>query len=161
MNLHTFELTQCLQPTDVPHLIRWLARLPNIVHLILKDDAIGKAATTLSSEAEQTNIYEALASPAGGRSGCGEPGGWLCPSLTILHLDTDDVVADLIPIARARGGFDISAHYVHPPKALRRMEALICSSSSQEEKEELCSLVEQAICVCISCGLAIAGTYFY
>ena len=45
VKLHTLELVSCLIFTDVPFLIRWLTRLPNLVRLILKDDAIGEAAT--------------------------------------------------------------------------------------------------------------------
>lgn len=150
--LHTLELVSCLKVADVPFLIRWLAHLPNIVRLILKDDAIGRAAA-LGQDAGVTNLYKALASPLPPVSFT--VNGWLCPSLMILHVETDQVVADLIPIARARGGIASPDLGIPPPSRLRRIEAVLCSNSEPGERELLDSLVDHANCICISCGLAM------
>ncbi|KAF8804068.1 hypothetical protein BYT27DRAFT_7194793 [Phlegmacium glaucopus] len=150
LNLHTLELVSCLQATDVPFLIRWLARLPNIVRLIFKDDAIGLAAATLGQDTDDANLYKALAFPTSSAMN-----GWLCPSLMILHIETDEVVADLIPIARARGGIASPDLGIPPPSRLRRIEAMLCSTSEPGERELLDSLVDHATCICISCGLAL------
>jgi hypothetical protein len=44
LRLGTLELVECLQIGDVAYLIRWLARLPSLVRLVLLGDAIGLAA---------------------------------------------------------------------------------------------------------------------
>ena len=118
VNFHTLELVSCLRFTDVPFLIRWLTRLPNLVRLILKDDAIGEAATTLGQDTDDANLYKAPSSIADG---------WLCPSLMILH--------PLRPIARARGGIASPEFEIPPPSRLRRIEATLYSSSQLGERE--------------------------
>jgi hypothetical protein len=63
--------------------------------------------------------------------------GWLFPSLMILHVETDQVVvADLIPIALARGGIASPDFRVPPPSRSRRIEAMLCSSSEPGEREQ-------------------------
>jgi len=145
--LHTLELQECLQMGDVPYLIRWLARLPNLVRLILLDDAIGRAADSPSTT-EETNLFRALASPQGAGT---IVGGWLCPSLMQLLLSTDVQVTDLIAIARARGGIAASLESISPPDRLRIIEAHICPSGNEREIEELYSLMDEVRCACLGC----------
>ena len=146
--LHTLELVDCLQVSDVAYLIRWLARLPSLVRLTLRDEAIGLAADLLPSE-EECNIFKALASPEGAGP---VVKGWLCPSLVQLRITTDLQVTDLIPIGRARGGVPSSSSH----NSLRRlclMEALLCTSGSSKEIEVLEGLVDVVECGCLGCRI--------
>ncbi|KIK05619.1 hypothetical protein K443DRAFT_674915 [Laccaria amethystina LaAM-08-1] len=147
-NLHTLKLIECLQLADVAFLIRFLARLPNLVRLIIVDDAVGDAAE-LPSDAEEMNLFGALESPKGAESG----GGWLCPSLMVLHLETDLQVQDLIRIARARNETTSSPSSTSNPNRLRWVDAMLCSSGSRSEVEELRTLVDSAVCHCLDCLL--------
>jgi len=116
-HLHTLELIDCLKDIDVPYLIRWLWRLPNLVRLLLTDDQIGKVASRSSPlpENEEVNLYHALAYP----QKINDNSLWLCPSLMILYLDTTPELMDLIPISCSRGGIanDSAAcrPYLWPP----------------------------------------------
>jgi hypothetical protein len=146
-HLHTLELQHCLQTGDIPYLIRWLARLPNLIRLILIDDSIGAAAESTSST-EETNLFAALASP----HGAGDViGGWLCPSLMQLLLSTNVQVIDLIAIARARGGAAAALDTTSAPHRLRLIEAHVCSGGNQQEIEELHSLMDEVRCACLGC----------
>jgi hypothetical protein len=147
LRLHTLELVECLRIDDVPYLIRWLARLPSLVRLILLDDAVGMA-VELRSSSEETNILKALASP----QEAGTPvKGWLCPSLMQLHLATNLSLTDLIDVARARGGITTPPYSTSPPSRLRSITAPLCPSGSQDEIEELKSLADNVRCGCLGC----------
>ncbi|GLB42915.1 hypothetical protein LshimejAT787_1203640 [Lyophyllum shimeji] len=150
--LHTLVLEDCLQVQDVAFLIGWLARLPNLVRLTLWDDAIAPAA----EDEEETNVIRALASPDGARRHAGG-GGWLCPALMQLRIATDLRVADLVPLARARGGRYVQPNSAAvPPKRLRYLEAPLCPCGSEEEIELLRGLVDEVRCVCLSCQFELA-----
>lgn len=148
-NLHTLNLVECLQLADVAFLIRFLARLPNLVRLIIVDDTVGNAAE-LPPGAEESNLFRALKSPKGAESA---GGGWLCPSLMVLHLETDLQVQDLIRIARARNDTTSSPSSTSNPNRLRWVDAMLCSSGSRSEVEELRTLVDSAVCHCLDCLL--------
>lgn len=148
-NLHTLKLVECLQLADVAFLIRFLARLPNLVRLIIVDDAVGNAAESPPG-AEERNLFRALEFPKGAESA---GGGWLCPSLMVLHLETDLQVQDLIRIARARNETTSSLSSTSNPNRLRWVDAMLCSSGSRSEVEELRTLVDSAVCHCLDCLL--------
>ncbi|KAF8881676.1 hypothetical protein CPB84DRAFT_1791546 [Gymnopilus junonius] len=153
-NLHTLELRDCLEITDVPYLIRWLERLPNLIRLFIGDgsNVLGKAPSRLSPDDGESNLYRALAHPMTRQDG---ESFWLCPSLMILHLDADQDIGELLSIARTRGGIASAMHDIPPPNRLRRVEALLCNTGREEEIELLGSLVDQAYCLCTSCGLRV------
>lgn len=160
-HLHTLNLSNCLQKTDLPYLIRWLARLPSLVRLILRDPIISFAAQKSDPESD---LFSALASPNGARELIGD-GGWLCPSLMQLTLDTDtsnvyssgscdNAPADgFIAIARARGGsvppVSVDGKMQMPPTRLRHLEGNLCSDG---DLSELDGLVDIVICTCLGCG---------
>jgi len=146
--LHTLELVDCLQVSDVAYLIRWLARLPSLVRLTLRDDAIGLAADLPPSE-EESNIFRALASPEGAGP---VVKGWLCPALAQLRITTDLQVTDLIPIGRARGRVP-SSHSQNSLRWLCLMEAFLCTSGSSEDIQVLERLVDVLECGCLGCGI--------
>ncbi|KAF8183655.1 hypothetical protein BJ912DRAFT_976030 [Pholiota molesta] len=154
-NLHTLELINCLQPGDLPYLIRWLGRLPNLVSLWIKDDR--------NRESESTqHFFDALSYPQPTENGKAM---WLCPSLTILHVEmVDQKLADLIPIARSRGRNASPICDISPPKQLRRVVAQICPESidATEERVLFDSFIEQPYCICLSSGLGLGccGTPF-
>jgi hypothetical protein len=154
-NLHTLELINCLQPGDIPYLIRWLGRLPNLVSLCIKDDC--------NRESESTqHFFDALSYPQPTENG---EAMWLCPSLTILHVEmVDQKLADLIPIARSRGRNASPIYDISPPKQLRRVVAQICPESidATEERVLFDSFIEQPYCICLSSGLGLGccGTPF-
>ncbi|KDR71568.1 hypothetical protein GALMADRAFT_74855 [Galerina marginata CBS 339.88] len=151
-NLHTLELINSIKQDDVPFLIRWLARLPNLSCLYIKDDsynAIGQAAAHLLPDGQETDLYKALSRPVAGPD---QPT-WLCPSLSILHLDSTHEIADLISIARGRSGIDPHIYDIPPPKPLHILEAYFCAGAKEAEIELLHSLVGQAYCLCLSCDL--------
>ncbi|RDB21987.1 hypothetical protein Hypma_010885 [Hypsizygus marmoreus] len=146
--LHTLELVDCLQVSDVALLIRWLARLPSLVRLILIDDSIARA-RELRSSSEETNILAALASPEGAGP---VVGGWLCPMLMQFCFSTDFQVTDLIPLARARGGVATpSLTTVIRPGRLRVIEAPLCPSGTTEDIRVLANLMDQVRCTCVEC----------
>jgi len=171
--LHTLELRDCVGLGDVPFLVRWLERLPNLVRLFLKDEVFATAKLRsfeasgggggedegLVSDAEDFDIYRALTRPRRMKDG---RMGWLCPLLMILYLDTDQDIADVIPIARARGGNappqDVDG--VLPPNRLRRIETRLCPDATKSDIEELRSLVDQVYCVCTNCGLMVEDGEF-
>lgn len=140
-NLHTLKLVECLQLADVPFLIRFLSRLPNLVRLIIVDDTVGNAAE-LPPGGEERNLFRALESSKGAES---VGGGWLCTSLMVLHLETDLQVQDLIRIARARNETTSSPSSTSNPNRLRWVDAMLCSSGSRSEVEELRTLVDSAV----------------
>ncbi|KAF8151731.1 hypothetical protein B0H34DRAFT_137889 [Crassisporium funariophilum] len=150
--LHTLELVDCLLTTDVPFLIRWLSRLPNLIRLILIDDAIGQAATPSTAGTGQVSLYEALASPT---AAAPVSTGWLCPSLMQLHLDTDLAVIDLIGIARARGGIAQPVGNGPSPARLRRLYSPLCPGGNREEISMLISLMDLVECSCFGCVMSI------
>ncbi|KAJ6617956.1 hypothetical protein B0H10DRAFT_2379781 [Mycena sp. CBHHK59/15] len=148
-NLRSLEFTECFSETHMPYLIRWLARLPSLLRLVLthKDD-IGDPNPLTSSV--ETDIFKALSSPDGAGS---VVGGWLCPSLVHLCVDTNLRVVDIIPIARARGG--AAARSSGLPSRLRLMQATLCSSGTEDEIAEFRSFFAEdsdAICLCLACG---------
>ncbi|RXW20835.1 hypothetical protein EST38_g5018 [Candolleomyces aberdarensis] len=121
-SLHTLELFRCMQPSDIPYLIRFLAQLPNLVVLDLDDDALDDSPEQITDE---DNVLRALSSPEGARSGIR---GWLRPSLMAFHFENVNIrFQDLLDVARVRG----------------------CNSSSTgegttEEAQELYELLEEA-----------------
>ena len=153
LRLSTLELVECLQIDDVAYLIRWLARLPSLVRLVLLDDAIGRAAQ-LQSPTEETNILRVLASPHGAGN---HAKGWLCPSLTHLHLATDLILMDLIGVAHARGGIATSLSSASPPSRLRSITAPLCPNGGHDEIEQLKGLVDNVWCVCLGCEFTLPG----
>ncbi|KIM43906.1 hypothetical protein M413DRAFT_442972 [Hebeloma cylindrosporum] len=153
-HLHTLELIDTLRAGDIPYLIHWLRRLPNLVRLLITDDKIGKAATSTTSTSSNggANLYNALAYPYTNEDRGSSA--WLCPSLMILYLDTAPELMDLIPIARSRGGIAPLTADIPPPARLRRLESHLCVDN-QEELNELKSLIDEANCICTQCGLTI------
>ncbi|KAJ7629405.1 hypothetical protein DFH06DRAFT_1225605 [Mycena polygramma] len=147
-NLQSLELSNCLCPQDIPFFIGWLARLPALLRLTIdsgEEDLCGDP--SISSEA--TNLFPALASP----NGAGPiVGGWLCPSLILLCLETPLRVSDILPIARARGGATPRAPGA--PAKLRSMQGTLCSNGSADDVAELRSLFadpSDVRCLCLSC----------
>lgn len=141
-NLHTLEIRSSLRETDVPTFIQWLSLLPNVVRLILDDDALFRC--------KEASLIEKLSShPVDGED-------WFCPSLMQLFVEGDVQVVDLIAIASARGGV------VEPPFAttsrpsrLRLIEAPLCVSGWDDEIAELKRLVDETRCSCFSCALGL------
>ncbi|KAJ2924295.1 hypothetical protein H1R20_g12798, partial [Candolleomyces eurysporus] len=133
-SLHTLELFRCMQPSDIPYLIRFLAQLPSLVVLDLDDEALDDSPERITDE---DNVFRALSSPEGARSGIG---GWLCPLLMAFHFENVNIrFQDLLDVARARG----------------------CNSSStgegaMEEAKEFRELLEEASCNCWGCALDMA-----
>lgn len=152
-HLHTLELIDTLRAGDTPYLIRWLRRLPNLVRLLITDDEIDKTASITNNG--ELNLYNALAYPWGEEDGGSSV--WLCPSLMILYLDTAPEFTDLIRIARSRGGIAPPAADIPPPARLRRLESHLCPVHNQGELDELKSLIDEANCICMHCGLTIEG----
>ncbi|KAJ7280324.1 hypothetical protein C8J57DRAFT_1501760 [Mycena rebaudengoi] len=148
-NLQSLELHHCLSPNDMPFLIRWLRRLPALLRLTITHDyEIGDADPQTSSL--DTDLYKALSSPSGADSG------WLCPSLIHLHLDVDLSWADILPIARARGGAVVRS--TDSPSGLRSMHAVFCTSATAEEIAEFRSFflnADDVQCLCVSCVMGL------
>ena len=156
-SLHTLELLECLEVDDIPYFVRWLARLPNLVRLVIQDseNALGKAADTSTDG----NLFKALSSPQiWGIPGENQPT-WLCPSLMILYIDAQQEIMDLIPIAQARGGRVVSfvPNFV-PPARLRRITAHLCVTGEQKDIDKFRLMVDETFCICISCELHIERT---
>ncbi|KDR71536.1 hypothetical protein GALMADRAFT_253870 [Galerina marginata CBS 339.88] len=141
-HLHTLRLVDCLERGDIPSLIRWLAHLPNLVRLLLKDEEISLAAARKTVDGEECNLFKALALPRSSEDGSYS---WLCPSLTVLQIESGEQdIEALIPIAQARGG--IAPTFppdVNPPRRLRVIEAFLHESETQENVEMLESLVDE------------------
>ncbi|KAJ6602470.1 hypothetical protein DFH09DRAFT_968860 [Mycena vulgaris] len=144
-NLQSLELSDCISEEDIPLLIGWLARLPSLLRLIITDTG-EFVSPTLSVE---TDLLMALASP----NGAGPVvGGWLCPSLIHLCLDTPLRVADILPIVRARGA---PSRPPGAPAKLHSMQAQLCQSGTAEELAELRSFFQEpddARCLCFGCA---------
>ncbi|KAJ7475183.1 hypothetical protein B0H11DRAFT_1327944 [Mycena galericulata] len=144
-NLQSLELSHSLSEKDIPFLIGWLARLPALLRLTIShDDEIADPTSPESSV--ETDLFKALASPDGAGPVIG---GWLCPSLIHLYLDTTlRSVAEILPIARARTA--------GPGRAkLQTFQAQVCSSGSDEELAIFHSLFEDPSdtrCVCLGCS---------
>ncbi|KAH9475105.1 hypothetical protein JR316_0012216 [Psilocybe cubensis] len=158
-HLHTLDLVNCLNVADIPFLIRWLGKLPNLVRLLLLDvDNILQQAAfheqnlSDSSQNEQFDFLHALAHPAFEKDGKGT---WLCPSLMVLRIYPGANIGGLRSIAQARGGvvpysYDISM--VPPPARLRQIETQLCFNADRENINELVSLADHVYCRCLSCG---------
>ncbi|EAU83479.2 hypothetical protein CC1G_04735 [Coprinopsis cinerea okayama7 len=156
-NLHTLKLVNCLIPSDLPFLVRFLARTPNLVRLILVDEVIAGIPSALSGleesdEGGRAGILDALKSPTAAMSA---GGGWLCPSLMVLHIESKELeTKDLIDVAAIRGvrspvdcGLSQSA-----PKKLRTITGFICAGA-EGELARLESLVDTACCTCLGCDM--------
>ncbi|KAF9481489.1 hypothetical protein BDN70DRAFT_876280 [Pholiota conissans] len=153
-NLHTLELHNCLLPGDISYLIRWLARLPNLVSLSLKDDGVHRSMIIPPDVARQ--FYDSLALPQPRIDS--DEAVWICPSLTILHLEiANRFLTDLLPIAQSRGKGASPIHGILPPKQLRRVEAQICPLGVDKVEERILfdSLIEQPYCICHNFGLGL------
>lgn len=149
--LHTLVLCQCMQPSDIPYLLRFLAQLPNLVVLILNDGAIDDSPEQITDE---DNVFKALSSPEGARNGIG---GWLCPSLVTFRFENVNFdFQDLLAIARVRGCRSSNGDGLGAPKTLRKVSGLLCSHSTREEALELGTLLEEASCGCWGCALDMA-----
>ncbi|KAF8650086.1 hypothetical protein AX16_005412 [Volvariella volvacea WC 439] len=145
-NLRNLELTGALQVDDVPYLIRWLSRLPNLLRLTLRDDALGNAAAAPAPTAEERDVLKALASSSP----------LLCPELLELRIETELVIADLVSIAQARGTNANVEGSLNARGALRYVEAPICpSEGSAEVVDGLRSLVDEVVCGCLGCSFAL------
>ncbi|KAF5320061.1 hypothetical protein D9611_010312 [Ephemerocybe angulata] len=140
IRLHTLKLEQCVRPSDVTYLIRFLARLPNLVRLSLIDDDI--EASEVSTD--EDNFLRALSSPQGARSA---GGGWLCPSLMTLHIEADTAPNDVLDLARQRGCGSNSGGL----RSLRTVSGFLCREGTAEERRETESLVHAVECVCLAC----------
>ncbi len=146
-NLHTLEIRSSLRETDVPTFIQWLSLLPNVVRLILDDDALFRC--------KEASLIEKLSShPVDGeglvlsvfdaalcrrrRAGCGS------------HRDSG------CPWRGGRAPFATMSR----PSRLRLIEAPLCVSGWDDEIAELKRLVDETRCSCFSCALdLLRGTY--
>ncbi|KAJ7119497.1 hypothetical protein C8R44DRAFT_853637 [Mycena epipterygia] len=155
-SLQTLELSNCLSETDLPFLIGWLARLPVLLRLtITHTKEIGDPSSPTSSV--ESDLLKALASPDGAGP---VVGGWLCPSLIHLCLDTNlpRGFADILPIARARGGATAKSPGLH--SKLRSMQAQLCSSGTADELAEFQGFftdASDARCLCLGCGFNLSS----
>ncbi|KAF8644213.1 hypothetical protein AX16_008624 [Volvariella volvacea WC 439] len=142
VNLRNLELVEVLQVDDIPYLVRWLSRLPNLLRLTLRGDAIGAAAVLPGAAGEEYNIFKALSSSSP----------MLCPELLELRIETGLVLADLTPIAQLRGCNASTS----TPGTLRFIEAPICPSEGEARDVDLLrSLVEEIVCGCLACSFAL------
>ncbi|PPR04322.1 hypothetical protein CVT24_013395 [Panaeolus cyanescens] len=169
-NLNTLELSNVLCVDDIPFLIKWLQRLPNLVRLIINDAdntldrdlaAGSKQNRSMAEQAVDTqdiqrNLCHALSRPTLNPStGIVE---WVCPLLTILHLGDVEIRAkSLMAITRARGGLRLVAdfsnkHATPAPARLHRLTMQICQHLSQEDNTELQALVKEVGCTCLACS---------
>ncbi|KAJ7159815.1 hypothetical protein C8R43DRAFT_345322 [Mycena crocata] len=147
-NLQSLELSHCLSEMDVPFLIGWLARLPALLRLIITlPDTRDPSSPAASVE---TDLIMALSSPDGAGP---VVGGWLCPSLVHLCLDADLHIADILPIARMRGG--ATANSPGLLSKLRSMQVHLCASGNVDEVAEFRSCFAEpsdAGCLCLGCS---------
>ncbi|KAG5649369.1 hypothetical protein H0H81_004260 [Sphagnurus paluster] len=157
-HLHTLVLEDCLDVSDIPFLIRWLARLPGLVRLTLYDDAFGHAA----AGNEDGDVLKALASPAGTTGPF--VGDWLCPALMQLRIQWVDLeVKHIFPLATTRGGKTVlQEHQSHNPPVgrLRYIEAPLCPCGSPEDIKYLKELVDEGVCACLGCQFNVICELF-
>ncbi|KAJ7673483.1 hypothetical protein B0H17DRAFT_1083158 [Mycena rosella] len=149
-HLQSLELSDSLSELDMPFLIRWLARLPALLRLTITDTGEFDASTS----SVETDLLLALASPHGAGS---IVGGWLCPSLTYLCLDTPLCLVDILPIARAR-----CAPSPGSPAKLRAMHAHLCSNGTADELAEFRSFFTEeadASCLCLGCAFNLSSMW--
>ncbi|RXW15103.1 hypothetical protein EST38_g10753 [Candolleomyces aberdarensis] len=150
--LHALKLEQCIAIEDIPMLIRFLARLPHLAVLSLNDDALDYDPERRGTYTDENDILLALASPTGARSGIG---GWLCPSLRVLHVEADIDFQRLLDVVVLRGcnSPEVESTGAGPAKTLRCVIGMTCSEGTRESRELLSSLVEEVYCTCIGCCL--------
>ncbi|KAJ7730852.1 hypothetical protein DFH07DRAFT_1065879 [Mycena maculata] len=151
-HLQTLELAHCFSQKDIPFLIRWLARLPALLRLtIAHSDEI--ADPTAPSASAENDLFRALAVPDGAGP---VVGGWLCPALIHLCLDTSlRSVADILPIVRARCADPTPGS----PARLQSIQAQVCSSGTVEELDELRAFFaddSDVGCVCLGCSFNLS-----
>uniref|UniRef100_A0A8H8CGN7 F-box domain-containing protein n=1 Tax=Psilocybe cubensis TaxID=181762 RepID=A0A8H8CGN7_PSICU len=161
-HLHTLDLINCLALGDIPFLIRWLGKLPNLVQFFLVDDdnvhgnaALQSLDPPSSLENEQNDLLYALAHPLFDDDGKGM---WLCPSLMVLRIDPAADMKGLLSIAHARGGiatYSYDANMVPPPSRLREIRTHLCSITGRNDIDQLNSLMDQVYCSCLDCGLSV------
>lgn len=144
-SLHTLDLEQCIIPTDVPYLIRFLARLPELLRLSIFDERLSDA--PLLPATDENNIVKALASSSGARSVSG--GSRLCPALTTLEMSTDSDFQDLLELAAQRGNTSGSGSM----KTLRTVGGYLCAGARAGQMIELRQLVENVECECLGCSM--------
>ncbi|KAJ2917318.1 hypothetical protein MD484_g3110, partial [Candolleomyces efflorescens] len=156
-SLHSLKLQGCMNIDDVPHLIRFLARLPSLAVLSLIDDVLDYRPDENGPYTDENDILTALVSPAGARTGIG---GWLCPSLREFNIEADISFQHLLDVVIQRGcnSQDVqvglngtSGSVAGPPKTLRTVIAYICSEGTKESREQLGDLVEETYCACTGC----------
>ncbi|KAJ2927624.1 hypothetical protein H1R20_g9475, partial [Candolleomyces eurysporus] len=150
--LHALRLEQCIAIEDIPMLIRFLARLPHLAVLSLNDDALDYDPERRGTYTDENDILLALASPTGARSGIG---GWLCPSLRVLHVEADIDFQRLLDVVVLRGcnSPEVESTGAGPAKTLWCVIGMTCSEGTRESRELLNSLVEKVYCTCIGCCL--------
>lgn len=158
-SLNALKLEQCMSNTDIPNLIRFLARLPNLTILALIDDALDYQPEYDGPGTDEDNILLALASPTGARSG---GGGWLCPSLRVMHVEADILFQHLLDVVVLRGCQNSAVAEADllsrgsgatPPRCLRTVIGLICPEGTKENREQLRNLVAESYCTCVGCCL--------
>ncbi|RXW15106.1 hypothetical protein EST38_g10754 [Candolleomyces aberdarensis] len=154
-SLHSLKLELCMAVADIPNLIRFLARLPNLAVLALIDNALDYQPEKHRPYTDENDILMALASPSGARSGVG---GWLCPSLRVLHVEAEIDFQQLLDVVILRGCYSPEVEsnnavdsVTGPAKTLRWVIGLTCSEGTRESREQLSGLVEQVYCTCIGC----------
>ncbi|PPQ72686.1 hypothetical protein CVT24_012664 [Panaeolus cyanescens] len=168
--LHTLELSNVLCVDDIPFLIKWLQRLPNLVRLIINDadnlldhDVVtGSERHTsmveqgVDTEDVRLNLCHELSRPVLHPSTGNME--WICPLLTILHLGDAEVRAEsVMSIARARGGVRSVADSSNmdgtpAPARLHRLTMQVCKHLSKDENNELQNLIKEVGCTCLSCS---------
>ncbi|KAJ7842199.1 hypothetical protein B0H14DRAFT_1031183 [Mycena olivaceomarginata] len=164
-HLQSLELSHCFSTASsspdseseyIPLLIGWLARLPALLRLTLSHHAEIADPTSPDSSLD-TDLFRALASPHGAGP---VVGGWLCPSLIHLCLDTAlRSVAEVLPIAQARARAP-GGEGERRPATLQSLQAQLCSSGSDAELAELRSFfaeAEDVRCVCLGCSFALCS----
>jgi hypothetical protein len=154
-SLHSLKLEGCMNVEDIPNLIRFLARLPNLAVLALIGDVLDYCPEYYGPYTDENDILTALASPTGARSGIG---GWLCPSLRELDIEAEISFQHLLDVVilRGRNSHDVESNGTSdsatgPPKTLQTVIAYICGEGTKESREQLRSLVEEAYCTCSGC----------
>lgn len=155
--LHTLRIEQSLAMDDTPCLIRFLARLPNIAHLAICDDAVAEYLKYNTKTNEDGDILKALASSTGGRRNADGADEWLCPRLGYLEIELDAPFHRLLDIAQARG-----IHSTSPGglRTLRRVAGYLCREGTDEEMELFRSLVQDLECECLACGAGFLTSKF-
>ncbi|TFK21709.1 hypothetical protein FA15DRAFT_658104 [Coprinopsis marcescibilis] len=153
--LHTLKFAASIRSSDIPYLARFLARLPNLVRLILEDieevDSSKSLAEALSTRSAMAPSPDSSSATSGfGAGPDGHELQWLCPSLMVLHLESDDLhLEDLIRVVLARGVKSTTGPSVLQggcPKRLRDIAGLICTAGREDERRHLESLVDSVDC---------------